>query len=51
MQDDETHEGNFTKKLNPSKIKNMLKLEELFHNKYLNVELLHELISLYTSAI
>ena len=37
--------------INMSKIQNMLKLEELFHSKYLTIELLHELIALYTCSL
>ena len=32
-------------------IKHMLKLEELFYNRFLNQELLNELISLYVKTI
>jgi len=32
-------------------VKNMLKLEELFHSKFLTEELLNELTSLYVKAI
>lgn len=37
--------------LTEAEVSQMSKLEQLFHNKYLNTEFLHQLISIYVKAI